>query len=117
MNDPGKPKVGLLPLMLEMYKTFLPEMQKKQRPFIDGVADRLKGFAEVKRTGVCTNKREVRTSIEKFEVENVDIMVIIFITNKSEAANNNFSLNFKVVMDTFIKLWIKICVDYAVSLI
>ena len=80
MNDPGKPKVGLLPLMLEMYKTFLPEMQKKQRPFIDGVADRLKGFAEVKRTGVCTNKREVRTSIEKFEVENVDIMVIIFIS-------------------------------------
>ena len=80
MNEPGKPKVGLLPLMLEMYKTFLPEMQKKQKPFIDAIADRLKGFAEVERAAICTNRYEVRASIGKFEAENVDIMVIIFIS-------------------------------------
>ncbi|MCK5568662.1 MAG: hypothetical protein KAJ15_03035, partial [Spirochaetes bacterium] len=78
--EPGKPKVGLLPLMLEMYKTFLPEMQKKQKPFIDAIADRLKGFAEVERAAICTNRYEVRASIGKFEAENVDIMVIIFIS-------------------------------------
>jgi len=80
MNEPGKPKVGLLLLMLEMYKKFLPDLQKKQKPFITGIVDSLEKFSGVKCASICTNKYEVRTSIKKFEADDIDIIVVVFLS-------------------------------------
>jgi len=46
MNEAGKAKVGLLPLMLEMYKEFSPDMLKRQQPFIGKVAKKLGNYVE-----------------------------------------------------------------------
>lgn len=79
MNEIGKPKTGLLPLMLEMYKKYAPEIEKKQKPFITYIADNLKKFSEVKIAPICSNRREVNSSIKDFEIENVDVLIVIFI--------------------------------------
>ena len=79
MNEPQKPKIGLLPLMLEMYKKFTPELEQKQKPFIDGIVERLKLKHAVRTAPVCTNRSEVKRSIIDFEGNDIDIIVILFI--------------------------------------
>jgi L-arabinose isomerase len=79
MNEAGKAKVGLLPLMLEMYKEYSPDMLKRQQPFIGKVAEKLRYYAEVVKAPVCANRREVFKAVRSLESENVDMLVVIFI--------------------------------------
>ncbi len=80
MNEPGTPRIGILPLMLEMYKEFLPEMQTRQSAFIKEISDRAGGFAEVTAASICTNRGEVTSAIERFEAEHADIILVIFVS-------------------------------------
>jgi len=79
MNDAGKAKIGLLPLMLEMYKEFSPDMLKRQQPFIDKVSENLGQYADVLKAPVCANRKEVEKAVKSIEAEDVDIIVVIFI--------------------------------------
>jgi L-arabinose isomerase len=79
MNELGKPVVGLLPLMLEMYKKYSPYLIQKQKPFIDGIAKRLSKYSDVKTASVCATRSEVREAVGSFEKGNVDLLVIIYI--------------------------------------
>jgi L-arabinose isomerase len=79
MNDAGKAKVGLLPLMLEMYREFSPDMMKRQQPFIDRVSENLGRFAHVVKATVCANRKEVFNAVHILEAEEVDVIVVIFI--------------------------------------
>ena len=54
MNTPDKPKIGLLPLMLELYKTYSPELEERQQPFIRNVFDKLGRFSFVLEEKGCT---------------------------------------------------------------
>jgi len=86
MNELGVPKIGLLPLMLEMYKKYSPELVNKQKPFIDDIEKRLKAFSDVSKAGVCTNRIEIRAEIRKFEAYEIDLMVVIFISYATSMA-------------------------------
>ena len=79
MNEAGKAKVGLLPLMLEMYKEFSPDMLKRQQPFIGKVAKKLGNYVEVVKVPVCANRKEVDKAVRSLESENMDMLVVIFI--------------------------------------
>jgi len=79
MNDAGKPKVGLLPLMLEMYRQYSPDMMKRQEPFLDSIAQKLGAFADVVRAPVCATRAEVTGGIRKLESQDADMLVIVFI--------------------------------------
>jgi len=79
MNELGMPSVGLLPLMLEMYKEYEPEMVQKQKPFIDVVKKKLERFSRVSVREVCANRKEVGAAVQSFEKDGVDIIIIIFI--------------------------------------
>jgi L-arabinose isomerase len=80
MNELSKPKIGLLPLMLEMYKKFAPEMEKKQKPFIDNIAGMLRQFADVKKAPICSRREEIKSSVKGFESEDIDLIVVVFIS-------------------------------------
>jgi L-arabinose isomerase len=79
MNEAGNAKVGLLPLMLEMYKKYSPDMLKRQQPFIGKVAEKLGVYEEVVAAPVCANRKEVDKAVRSLESENVDMLVVIFI--------------------------------------
>jgi L-arabinose isomerase len=79
MNELGKPGIGLLPLMLEMYREYEPEMVQKQKPFIDTVRKKLEKFARLSVGEVCANRKEVAAAVQSFEKDSVDLIVIIFI--------------------------------------
>jgi L-arabinose isomerase len=79
MNDAGKPKIGLLPLILEMYRQFTPDMMKRQEPFLGTICDSLVPFSEVVRAPVCATRNEVQAGVRKLESEDVDLLVIVFI--------------------------------------
>ena len=87
MNEAGKPKIGLLPLMLEMYRTFSPEMPERQGPFIKKVAQRLGLHAEVVKAPVCANRNEVDNAVRRLESDDVDMLVVIFIAYATSIAS------------------------------
>lgn len=80
MNEPMKPKLGLLPLTLELYQEYKPELEKKQRPFIGEIADSFGVFAEVTTAPVCATTGDVRRTIGDFESNDVDMIVVLFIS-------------------------------------
>jgi len=80
MNDTGKPTIGLLPLMLELYREYNPELADKQRPFIESIAVNMGQFAAVITAPVCSRRGEVKKSVQEFEIKDVDILVIVFIS-------------------------------------
>ena len=79
MNEPGKPRVGLLPLMLELYRQYSPEMADRQEPFITRVAEKLADDTDVVRARVCATRREVYREIRAFESKDVDAVVVLFV--------------------------------------
>ncbi|MGQ9616619.1 MAG: L-arabinose isomerase family protein [Spirochaetota bacterium] len=80
LNDIGKPRTGLLPLMLEMYRKYAPDLQQKQESFIYGVRDRLGSFSDVYVAPVCTTRRETEDALRKLESDGIDMVVVIFIS-------------------------------------
>jgi L-arabinose isomerase len=86
MNDAGKPKLGLLPLMLEMYREYSPDMMKRQEPFLQGISRRLGAFSEVVRAPVCATRSEVQAGIGELESGNPDLLVVVFIAYATSIA-------------------------------
>ena len=80
MNDTGKPKIGLLPLMLELYKKYSPEIERDQGPFVKEIAESLGEFADVTTAPVCSTTADVRQATGAFERDDADIVVVIFIS-------------------------------------
>lgn len=89
MNEQPKSKIGLLPLMLELYKESYPTLPEEQRPFIDRVADTLAGFGDVFCAPVCTSSAEIRAAVKDFEAADTDGIVIIFIAYAASIAALN----------------------------
>ena len=96
LNNIGKPRIGLLPLMLEMYRKYAPVIQEKQKPFIQGVAERLRKFSDVSIAPVCTTRRETEYGLRKLEIEGIDLIVVIFISYATSISALGPLLNMKL---------------------
>ncbi len=80
MNTLEKPKIGLLPLMLELYKTYSPELKDKQKPFVQNIFGTLGQFSFILEAPVCSTTEEVRRAVKDFEEKDIDIIVVLFIS-------------------------------------
>jgi len=72
------PKVGLLPLILELYDQRLPELRGKQQELVAEVSSALAAFSEVTCEGICCRKGEVQSAVSRFEAEGCDAIVVLF---------------------------------------
>jgi len=73
-----QPKVGLLPLYLELYDQAVPEALARFGPFIEAVAGGLEHErVDVVRADVCRVNAQFRAAVERFEREDVDLIVTL----------------------------------------
>jgi len=73
-----KPKIGLLPLYLELYDDRLPEMRKTLDPFLRDVIDRFeRSGVEVAPAPVCRLKPEFQEALRLFKAESIDLLVTL----------------------------------------
>jgi len=79
MNEPLRPRIGVLPLMLELYRESYPALEEKQQPFVQQVSETIGRSSDVIIAPVSANSREVRSAVKKFEAEDADGIVILFI--------------------------------------
>ncbi|MCB9784270.1 MAG: hypothetical protein H6751_15005 [Candidatus Omnitrophica bacterium] len=72
------PKIGLLPLYLELYDKTLPEMRKVLDPFLCEVSEKIAGAGiHVFPAPVCRLRQEVEAAIHTFHEEDVDLIVTL----------------------------------------
>ncbi len=89
MNEIGKPTIGLLPLMLELYKTYAPEIAEKQGVFIKTISDEFREFSDVTVAPVCSARADVESAVRDFEMQDVDLIVVLFISYAASIAALN----------------------------
>jgi L-arabinose isomerase len=73
-----KPKIGLLPLYLELYDIILPKIKPEFKPFIDSVCSQFKSKGiDVVLSDVCRISKEFGDAIKQFEKADVDCIVTL----------------------------------------
>lgn len=73
-----KPKIGLLPLYLELYDTAVPEARARVEAFYATIAEALeKNGLDVVRTSICRVKPEFETAVQAFEDAGADAIVTL----------------------------------------
>ncbi|HPA44524.1 MAG TPA: hypothetical protein PLZ55_00255 [bacterium] len=73
-----QPKIGLLPLYLELYDKTQPELRKCFEPFLETIVN---GFVsenvQTVRAKICRLASEFHTAVQQFRDENVDLIVTV----------------------------------------
>ncbi|MBN2302383.1 MAG: hypothetical protein JXN60_07710 [Lentisphaerae bacterium] len=73
-----KPKIGLLPLYLELYDKTLPEVRKSFQPLIDKIVNSFKANGvDVITADVCRLANEFGNAVLRFEQESADCIVTL----------------------------------------
>jgi len=73
-----KPRVGLLPLILELYDQRAPELRHKQQELVEAVTQTLASFSTVQGVDICARKEQVRSAVAEFEAADLDAIVVLF---------------------------------------
>jgi len=73
------PRVGLLPLILELYDEHLPELRTKQQVLVSGVQEAMSPFCSVSAAGISNSEAEVCAAVERFEADGCDAVVVLFV--------------------------------------
>lgn len=79
MSERVRPRVGLLPLMLNLYRSVFPDLPKKQGAFLRFLATRMERFADVIVAEISTTRSEVQAAVRHLESEDVDLIAVVFI--------------------------------------
>jgi len=73
-------RVGLLTLFFDLYLATLGDLLTVQREFAQQLAGRLGESNQVVFPGVCTNRSEVDRAVAQFHRDEVDLVVVVFLT-------------------------------------
>lgn len=74
----SNPKIGLLPLYLELYDRVLPQMRHRIEKFYDAIASELEDRGlDVLTTPICRLRPEVEAAVKSFEHANADGIVTL----------------------------------------
>ncbi|MGB9587911.1 MAG: hypothetical protein ACPL7O_06980 [Armatimonadota bacterium] len=69
----SKPKIGLLPLYLELYDRVLPQMRHRIEKFYNAIASELEDRGlDVLTTAICRLRSEVEAAVKSFEDADAD---------------------------------------------
>lgn len=72
------PKIGLLPLYIELYDSILPELRAQMIPFVDQVCSAFKdGGVDVVQAPICCVKNEVQAALDQLNKEGVDLVATL----------------------------------------
>ncbi len=80
MGDQRRPKIGLLPLMLELYDESAPELKLHQAQFARQIADVLSSAAEVSQAAVCNTRAQVDAAVADFEGEGCEGIIVVHLS-------------------------------------
>lgn len=74
------PKVGLLPLMLELYDAAVPELKPLQASFAQKVAEAFKGKLELALAPVCNTREQVDAAVAGFEAAGTEALMVLHLS-------------------------------------
>lgn len=76
--SPMAPRIGLLPLYLELYDQTLPDLRRSLEPFLEEAAALLADSdLQVVRAPICRLRSEVENAVDSFVREQVDLIVTL----------------------------------------
>lgn len=79
MSQRKKAKVGLLGLMFELYDR-IPDLKPIMAKFAEELVETLSPFADVNFPGVCNTRLQVDKTVADFELNGVDLLIVVLLT-------------------------------------
>jgi len=76
----GKPKLSVLPLIMEQYDTWSPELRPAQEPFLRSAIDFLGRFGAAASPGICSTRGAVESAVAQAEMEGADLLVVVLLS-------------------------------------
>jgi L-arabinose isomerase len=76
----SKPKIGLLTVFFDLYLVIEDDLLGSCTKFAADLVEQIGTFAEVTFPGVVKNRVETQQAVKEFEKEEVDLMVVVFLT-------------------------------------
>lgn len=81
MKEPGKPKVGILALTLELYESMAPDLRPNREGWIrERLMPALSGEAEVWFEGARYRAEDVEACVEGFEARGADCLLVVLLS-------------------------------------
>ena len=80
IGDQRRPKIGLLPLMLELYDESAPELKPRQAQFARQIADVLSSDVEISAVPICNTRPQVDAAIADFEGEGCEGIIVVHLS-------------------------------------
>lgn len=80
LTSAGKPKIGLLGIMQELYDKMLPGITERQEAYARDVAGRLSGVADIVFPGAARDRNGIERNMRAFAEAGVDGVLIVMLT-------------------------------------
>ncbi|MEX0769981.1 MAG: hypothetical protein WD035_04555, partial [Balneolaceae bacterium] len=80
MIETGKPKIGLLGIMQELYDDSYPDITELQENYAEAVCNQLGDVAEWTFPGAARNREDIERILAEFNVKNLDGVMIVMLT-------------------------------------
>jgi L-arabinose isomerase len=77
---PGRPRIGLLGVMQELYDDMLPGITERQAAYAGDVAAALAGVADMQVAAPARNRADVERVVGEFEAGGVDGLLVVMLT-------------------------------------
>jgi len=75
-----KPKLSVLPLIMEQYDTWCPQLRPAQEPFLRRVMDFFRPFGTAASLPICHNRPAVDAAVGQAEDEGADLLVLVLLS-------------------------------------
>lgn len=75
-----KPKLAVLPLLMEQYDTWSPELRPAQEPFLRRVVAFLGRYGVISSAGICSTRPAVEAAVAQAEVEGADLLLVVLLS-------------------------------------
>lgn len=76
----GRPEIGLLGIMQELYDDMIPDITETQGQYARRIADRLCDVANVQFEGPARNRRDIERQVRGFREQDVDGILLVMLT-------------------------------------
>jgi L-arabinose isomerase len=77
---PGRPRIGLLGIMQELYDAMLPGITERQAGYAREVGEALSAVADVQVAAPARNRADIERTVAEFEAAGVDGLLVVMLT-------------------------------------
>jgi L-arabinose isomerase len=79
-SGPGRPRIGLLGIMQELYDEMLPGITERQAGYAREVGEALSGVADVQVAQPARNRADIERTVAELEAAGVDGLLVVMLT-------------------------------------